>query len=191
MKSKELLSISSGNLDADIIVTPGKRFPFLAVCEDVTKTAIKIPQGQYLSIGRYPIYDQGKELIGGFCNNLDGIANDVPYIVFGDHTRVLKFVDTPCFIGADGVKLLKVTNKAFLPKYVYYSLLANPVENQGYSRHFKLLKEAKIKYASPECQEKAVHVIDAISSVIEGKQRQLTELGGAVKSLFNKRRAVA
>jgi type I restriction enzyme S subunit len=116
------------------------------VFSDVTKTAIKIPQSDYLTEGKYRIFDQGKDYSFGFSNEEHGVVTDYPYIIFGDHTRVVKYVKEPCFIGADGVKLLKVTNEIFIPKFVYYSMIANPVESQGYSRHFKLLKDSNIKY---------------------------------------------
>ena len=48
------------------------RLEFLNVCNDVTKTATKIPQSEYLSKGLYPIYDQGKDVVGGYSNRNDG-----------------------------------------------------------------------------------------------------------------------
>ena len=160
------------------------RFEFLKVCNDVTKTATKIPQSDYLNEGLYPIYDQGKDIIGGYSNTVNGIASDYPYIVFGDHTRVIKYINNPCFIGADGVKLLKVINSDFLPKYVYYSMIANPVENQGYSRHFKLLKETTIKYVDIVSQSKIVKDLDNINNSIIVKNNKLKMLDELIKSRF-------
>ena len=160
------------------------RYEFLTVCTDVTKTATKIPQSDYLLNGLYPIYDQGKEKIGGYLNNNKGIVEDFPYIIFGDHTRVIKYVDNPCFIGADGVKLLKVTNELFVPKFVYYSMMANPVESQGYSRHFKLLKETNIKYISKEEQINIVNKLDSIIDTINFKNQEIILLDELIKSRF-------
>lgn len=157
---------------------------FLKVCSDVTKTARKIPQSQYLSSGQYPIFDQGQKTISGYYNDAGNIANDFPYIVFGDHTRVLKYVNEPCYIGADGVKLLKIINNDFVPKYVFYALLANPVNSQGYSRHFKFLKEKKIKIASKKEQHFIIEKLDSIKKSIELKENELKSLDELVKSRF-------
>ena len=157
---------------------------FLKVCSDVTKTARKIPQSQYLSSGQYPIFDQGQKTISGYYNDVGNIANDFPYIVFGDHTRVLKYVNEPCYIGADGVKLLKIINNDFVPKYVFYALLANPVNSQGYSRHFKFLKEKKIKIASKKEQHFIIEKLDSIKESIELKENELKSLDELVKSRF-------
>ena len=157
---------------------------FLSVCKDVTKTTRKIPQGEYLSDGTYKIFDQGKNYIGGYCNTANGVASDYPYIVFGDHTRVIKYINEPCYIGADGVKLLKVINKDFDPRYVYYNILAKPIESQGYARHFKFLKEIQFTEKSFSEQQKIAAELDKIQSAIDNKKQQLSLLDEAVKSEF-------
>lgn len=157
---------------------------FLKICSDVTKTAMKIPQSQYLSSGQYPIFDQGQKTISGYSNDVENVANDFPYIVFGDHTRVLKYVNEPCYIGADGVKLLKIINNDFDTKYVFYALLANPVNSQGYSRHFKFLKERKIKFVSKKEQCFIVEKLDLIRESIELKENELKWLDELIKSRF-------
>ena len=158
---------------------------FTQVCEDVTKTATKIPQSKYLSNGKTPIFDQGAGCVAGYSNLEDGIADDCPYIIFGDHTRILKYVEVPCFIGADGVKLLKVFNKKYLPKYVFYNLLANPVESHGYSRHFKYLKENTIQSVSLLEQKRIIEELDNILACIENSEKQLLILDETIKSRFN------
>ena len=154
------------------------------ILSDVTKTAIKIPQSDYLDAGKYRIFDQGKEYSVGFSNDEQGVVTDYPYIIFGDHTRVVKYVDEPCYIGADGVKLLKVINKDFDPRYVYYNILAKPIESQGYARHFKFLKEIQFTEKSFSEQQKIAAELDKIQSAIDNKKQQLALLDEAVKSEF-------
>lgn len=83
-----------------------KKLPFSVLLVDATKKATKIPNNQYLQAGIFPIIDQGKEWVSGFWNTEDGAYSDVPAIIFGDHTRIVKYIDTPFYIGADGVKVL-------------------------------------------------------------------------------------
>lgn len=154
------------------------------ILSDVTKTAIKIPQSDYLDAGKYRIFDQGKEYSVGFSNDEQGVVTDYPYIIFGDHTRVVKYVDEPCYIGADGVKLLKVINKDFDPRYVYYNILAKPIESQGYARHFKFLKEIQFTEKSFSEQQKIAAELDKIQSAIDNKKQQFSLLDEAVKSEF-------
>ena len=92
---------------------------FLDVFEDVTKKGKKIPTDEYLESGKFPIIDQGQAYIAGYYNDTEGLFSDVPAIIFGDHTRVLKYVDCPCFLGADGVKLLKAKDQSVAKRSRY------------------------------------------------------------------------
>ena len=108
----------------------------------------------------------------------------MPAIVFGDHTRIVKYVDQPFFLGADGVKVLRSRFKDANYRYLYYALKSVKIPNTGYNRHFKWLKEAKIYYPNSEEQSKIVLILDEISSVIEHRQRQLQKLDELVKARF-------
>ena len=67
----------------------------------------KIQKMEYLDDGTHPIIDQGIDRIGGYTNNGD-LVNDLGHavVVFGDHTRRLKFIDEPFVCGADGTRVL-------------------------------------------------------------------------------------
>ena len=80
---------------------------FTEVFEDVTKLGKKIKTDEYHSSGKHPIIDQGQEVIAGYTDLEDGLLENVPAIVFGDHTRIVKYIDKPFFLGADGVKVLR------------------------------------------------------------------------------------
>ena len=157
---------------------------FTDVFEDVTKQGRKIPTSDYHEIGAHPIIDQGQSAIAGYTDETDGLFTDVPAIIFGDHTRVLKYVDTPCFLGADGVKLLKakIANPNY--KYLYYVLSNANIPNTGYNRHFKWLKEVNIPLPNVDEQQKIVDTLDKISELITLRKEQLTKLDRLVKSRF-------
>lgn len=152
--------------------------------EDVTKLGVKIKTDEYHPIGKYQIIDQGQEAVAGYSDLEDGVFENVPAIVFGDHTRIVKYVDQPFFLGADGVKVLRSRFKDANYRYLYYALKSVKIPNTGYNRHFKWLKEAKIYYPNSEEQSKIVLILDEISSVIEHRQRQLQKLDELVKARF-------
>ena len=157
---------------------------FDEVFEDVTKLGVKIKTDEYHPIGKYQIIDQGQETVAGYSDLEDGVFENVPAIVFGDHTRIVKYVDQPFFLGADGVKVLRSRFKDANYRYLYYALKSVKIPNTGYNRHFKWLKEAKIYYPNSEEQSKIVLILDEISSVIEHRQRQLQKLDELVKARF-------
>lgn len=157
---------------------------FDEVFEDVTKLGVKMKTDEYHPIGKYQIIDQGQEAVAGYSDLEDGVFENVPAIVFGDHTRIVKYVDQPFFLGADGVKVLRSRFKDANYRYLYYALKSVKIPNTGYNRHFKWLKEAKIYYPNSEEQSKIVSLLDGILSVIEHRQQELQKLDELVKARF-------
>lgn len=112
---------------------------------ETVKRKPKISTDKYLSEGKYPIIDQGDDFIGGYTNDESLVQFDpLPLLVFGDHTRRIKFVDYPFVSGADGTQLLSPKNKDLLPIYFYISVKNIDLSNFHYARHFKFLKQEYI-----------------------------------------------
>ena len=152
---------------------------------DDTKYGMKIPKEKYLSVGLYPVIDQGKEQIAGYTDESEGVYCDVPAIIFGDHTRIIKYIDVPFFLGADGTKLLKIKdNTAFNCKYLYYALSNAKIPNTGYNRHFKWLKELSFNIPSIEKQREISDLMDIIVNLENLRKKQLEKLELFVKSRF-------
>lgn len=157
---------------------------FTDVFEDVTKQGRKIPTSDYHESGAYPIIDQGQNVIAGYTDETEGLFTDVPAIIFGDHTRVVKYVDTPCFLGADGVKLLKPKVPNANHKYLYHVLANAKIPNTGYNRHFKWLKEVNIPLPTEVEQQRIVEVLDRLDELIVLRKEQLAKLDELVKARF-------
>lgn len=151
---------------------------------DVTKEGTKISQEKYLQAGRYPVIDQGRQDIAGRWNSDDGIFKEIPAIIFGDHTRAIKYIEEPFFIGADGVKILRPANSQDNPKYLYYALQAARIPDLGYSRHFKAVKELEIHVYSIEEQNEIVRILEKIDHLIEQCHEEVGCLDQIVKSRF-------
>ena len=152
---------------------------------DDTKYGMKIPKEKYLSVGLYPVIDQGKEQIAGYTDESEEVYCDVPAIIFGDHTRIIKYIDVPFFLGADGTKLLKIKdNTAFNCKYLYYALSNAKIPNTGYNRHFKWLKELSFNIPSIEKQREIAYLMDIIVNLENLRKKQLEKLELFVKSRF-------
>lgn len=105
----------------------------------------KISTDKYFSEGKYPIIDQGDDFIAGYTNDESLVQFEpLPLVVFGDHTRRVKFVNYPFVSGADGTQLLSPKNKSLLPIYFYISVKNIDLSNFHYARHFKFLKQEYI-----------------------------------------------
>ena len=157
---------------------------FDEVLKDCSKLGTKIPTSEYLENGKYPIIDQGQNDIAGYYDSDDGLFEDVPTIVFGDHTRIVKYIDKPCFLGADGVKLLCPVSKDTNCKYLFYQLAHADIPNTGYNRHFKWVKALNFKIPSSDEQNHVVEVLDKVTELISLRKQQLARLDELVKARF-------
>lgn len=151
---------------------------------DKTKYGEKIQTSEYEKQGKHIIVDQGQAEIAGYTNREEGLFNEVPVIIFGDHTRLIKYIDEPFFLGADGVKVLRSKEKNANYKYLYYALKSAKIPNTGYNRHFKWLKDVEINYPDSVKQEKIVDILDRVSEVIEKRKAELSYLDTLIKARF-------
>ena len=63
---------------------------FMDLFDDCTSQGTKIKTDEYLENGKYAIVDQGQNDIAGYTNIEDGVYENIPAIIFGDHTRAVE-----------------------------------------------------------------------------------------------------
>jgi type I restriction enzyme S subunit len=168
------------NVHATIIL------PFESAVDEVSAGNKKIQKGDYLPAGLYPVVDQGQDFVGGFCNDKRNLfEGNGPWIVFGDHTRVLKYVDFPFCMGADGVKVLKPrSERAIDTKFLFYFLTANEVPSAGYSRHYKFLKRLEIPIPPLDEQRRIAAILDKADGPRRKRKRALDLHNNLTQSIF-------
>ena len=127
----------------------------------------QIQSKEVLSTGKIPVVSQGKDLIDGYCNDVSKKIDVLPLVMFGDHTRNVKYIDFEFVIGADGTKFHKILSCN--SEYIYYWMLyaAETLRNRGYARHYTLLKECFIPLPPLQEQVRIVSKIKAILPLVE------------------------
>lgn len=127
------------------------RVPEGWIKENVGSLLGKIPRtkqvmtSEVFSTGAIPVIDQSRSFIAGYTNDFETVVDiGIPIIVFGDHTRILKYITFPFAKGADGTQLI-VSNVENMPQSLFYCSLVNlDLSNYHYARHFKYLKAEEI-----------------------------------------------
>ena len=108
----------------------------------------------------FPIIDQSKYYICGYTDDKDKVLHLKDAIVFGDHTNFAKYINFDFARGADGTQIVVSKNKN-LPNYLLYlQIISLPVIEQGYSRHFKFLKEQFVFVPNKIVSEKYMKIIE-------------------------------
>ena len=145
----------------------------------------QIQTRDYLEKGFIPVIDQGKEFIGGYSNEEDKILKlDNPVIIFGDHTKNIKYIDFDFIIGADGVKVLSPYS-AIYPRYFYFVLQSYDIRNRGYARHFKLLNEKLFCLPPLNEQQRIVEKINQLMALCDDLEKQIENSSSKQTELLN------
>jgi type I restriction enzyme S subunit len=131
----------------------------------------KIQTKDYLVLGSVAVVDQGREFIGGYTEDVDAsYRGELPVIVFGDHTRVLKYIDFPFACGADGTQLLRSKSERMPMSLFFYALSGIELSNFAYARHFKFLKEQQLILPDVRTAASFAKVVDSFRNQINSLQ---------------------
>ena len=139
---------------------------------DISKSEKKIEEKNYLENGKIAIVSQGKDKIVGYSDILkvEPYKEELPLIIFGDHTLNVKYIDFPFYIGADGVKVLKTTS-IIISKFLFYllnNLKTFTLINTGYRRHYPILK--KLFFPLPPLNEQK-RIVEKLDFLFEKTKR--------------------
>ena len=158
--------------------------PFELIFDKVTSKKYQINSKEYLIEGKYPVIDQGKQKIVAYSNDDSKVLKNKSIIIFGDHTRIFKYIDFNFIVGADGTQLIK-TKKGYDNKFFYYQLLTKKIPNTGYNRHFKFLKE-KVFQIPPihKEQQKIADFLSSLDELINATAKKIEQLEKHKKGLM-------
>ena len=143
----------------------------VATLKDVAKTVSvrehQILQREIQQEGLFPVVSQSANYIEGYSNQSEKVyKHEMPVIVFGDHTRVVKYIDFDFIIGADGIKVITPLIDA---KYLFYLVLyaSEQIKDRGYGRHFGYLSKFSIPIAPLSEQTRIVAKIEEVFDEID------------------------
>lgn len=147
----------------------------------ISTTNSKVKTKDCLQSGKFPVVDQGQDYISGYINDKDKVITiDTPVIIFGDHTRIIKWVDFNFVPGADGTKVL-LPHEYINARFSFYQLKSIDIPDKGYSRHFKFFKE--LDFAIPPLAEQKVIAdkLDTLLAQVEATKARLERIPDILK----------
>lgn len=158
------------NFDSFFTILPSKKY--------------QVQKQDYLEKGLVPVVDQGQKLIIGYTDDVSKKFNKNNVIIFGDHTRIVKYIDFDFAVGADGTQILETKDGIDL-KFGYYQLLNKNIPDTGYNRHFKYVKAKK--YVIPPTlaeQQEIVKVLDTMNDIIRLRKECISHAQDLIPALF-------
>ncbi len=156
---------------------------FEDVFTPVNLRARQIPKSEYQTTGDWPIVDQGQELICGYTNR-SPVRTGLPLIVFGDHTREIKYIDFPFLPGADGTVMLSCPQDD--TRYCFAALQSLKLPNLGYARHLSALRSVRFTIPPLPEQRAIAAVLTAADEEIRALEAKAAALERQKKGLMQK-----
>jgi len=136
-------------------------------CLQKIKSTKKIPKKRFLAEGKYPIVSQEYDYINGFWNKSEDVLKvEKPIVVFGDHTKIVKYIDFDFVKGADGIVTL-LPIEEIDSKFFAYQLQNIKLQDLGYARHYRLLKEKEIIFPNLKEQKAIIAKLDQAFKAID------------------------
>ena len=142
-------------------------------CRTITPPK-KLEKELYGNKGLYPIIDQGKNDIVGYTDDETALVPINEYVLFGDHTRYVKYYHGKFAQGADGLKILLAAD-GILPRFLFFSFENTEVPSRGYSRHWSIAKDLLIPVPSLSEQQRIVGILDTFTASIDNLKEQIAQ----------------
>ena len=121
----------------------------------------------YSDLYDIPVLTAGKSFIIGYSNEIEGICQDVPVIIFDDFTTDSKYVDFPFKVKSSAMKILHVKRGVNI-KYVAYFMSVTRLIGETHKRYW-ISEYSKVKIPLPpkEEQDRIVDMIELLSSSLD------------------------
>lgn len=160
-----------------------------AVVKTVTAPS-KLNSQAYRATGKIPIIDQGIEFIAGYTDEDITPVEAGEYVIFGDHSEHIKYVDFAFVQGADGLKILSSLSDN--TKYIYHAFLNFYKKELSYKRHWSTAQQTLIPIPCPdnpkkslEIQAEIVRILDSFTELTAELTAELTSELTARKKQYN------
>lgn len=144
----------------------------------------KIAKKNFLLNGLFPIVSQEKKLINGYWNGKEDLIRlKKPVVIFGDHTKIIKYVDFDFVVGADGVKIFEPINEIDT-RFFSLAIENLKLDDLGYARHYRILKQSKIFFPPLPEQQKIVEKLFTAFELIDQAKANIEKNIQNAKELF-------
>ncbi len=134
----------------------------------------KLKSQAYRATGSLPIIDQGIEFIAGYTDEDITPVEAGEYVIFGDHSEHIKYVDFSFVQGADGIKILSSVSAN--AKYIYYAFLNFYTKELSYKRHWSTAQQTLIPIPCPENPKKSHEIQAEIVRILDAFTAHTAEL---------------
>ena len=132
-----------------------------------------------------PVLTAGKSFILGYTDEIQGVYENLPVIIFDDFTTAFHYVDFPFKVKSSAMKILKpIKEKADL-RYLYYKMHTISVDTDLHKRYW-ISKYSQLQIPLPplETQQKIASILDAADTLRQKDKALLAKHDELTQALF-------
>ena len=117
-----------------------------------------------------PVLTAGKSFIKGYTNEVNGIFDKLPVIIFDDFTTATQFVDFPFKVKSSAMKILKLRDEERSNIQFLFRAIQNvKIDSSEHRRYWiSLYSQLQIPLPPIEIQEQIVAEIEGYQKIIDG-----------------------
>ena len=132
-----------------------------------------------------PVLTAGKSFILGYTDEIKGVYENLPVIIFDDFTTAFHYVDFPFKVKSSAMKILKpIKEKADL-RYLYYKMHTISVDTDLHKRYW-ISKYSQLQIPLPplDTQQKIASILDAADTLRQKDKALLAKYDELTQALF-------
>lgn len=135
-----------------------------------------------------PVLTAGKTFILGYTNEIDGIFDRLPVIIFDDFTTASQYVNFKFKVKSSAMKILNINTELVIPKYIYYQMQVINIDHSTHKRYW-IQQYSKIKIKVPPISEQQ-RIVSRIEEIFSSLDNAVEMLNMTKKQLIVYRQAV-
>ncbi|NGX85283.1 restriction endonuclease subunit S [Aequorivita sp. KMM 9714] len=139
----------------------------------------------YSNSFKTPVLTAGQSFILGYTDEVEGVFDNYPVIIFDDFTTAIKYVDFPFKVKSSAMKILKADEHKADIKYLYYLMQTIKVDSEQHKRYW-ISKYSKLNIKLPplETQKKIAVILDEADKLRQLDQQLIEKYDALTQSLF-------
>lgn len=132
-----------------------------------------------------PVLTAGKSFLLGYTNEVNGIFENIPAIIFDDFTTAFHYVDFPFKVKSSAMKILKCDETKDDLKFLYYQMSRLKIDTQLHKRYW-ISKFSKLVFRRPplKTQQRITSILDDAASLRDKTAQLLKEYDLLSQSIF-------
>ena len=139
----------------------------------------------YSDSNKTPVLTAGQSFILGYTDEVEGVFDNYPVIIFDDFTTATKYVDFPFKVKSSAMKILKADEHKADIKYLYYLMQTIKVDSEQHKRYW-ISKYSKLNVKLPplETQKKIAAILDEADKLHQLDKQLIEKYDALTQSLF-------